>query len=173
MGSLTFDIFENLNSTINSNKKNLNNNQIHMKKLVPLKKLVPFTLVVLFALTGAFAQKGIIHDAEYYILEAQNGKKWAVEDGDIDKKLKELKKKYKTSPNIIHFMWDDQPVGAVGIPALQKIRGYETPVLNKMAQDGILFTRMYTEPGCTPSLSLIHISEPTRPPSTSRMPSSA
>jgi len=69
----------------------------------------------------------IVHDAEYYILEAQNGEKWMVEDDEIDKKLDELKKKYKTSPNIIHFMWDDQPVGAVSIPALQKMKGYETP----------------------------------------------
>ena len=48
-----------------------------------MKKLVPFTLAVLFALTGAFAQKGIIHDAEYYILEAQNGDKWNEQDKEI------------------------------------------------------------------------------------------
>ena len=36
---------------------------------------------------------GIVHDAEYYILEAQNGKVWEVEDGQLDKKLAELKKK--------------------------------------------------------------------------------
>lgn len=108
-------------------------------------------LCVTFLSLSSFAQNKAVHDAEYYILEAQNGKKWAVEDGDIDKKLAELKKKYKTAPNIIHFMWDDQPVGAVGIPALQKLRGYETPVLNKMAAEGMLFTRMYTEPGCTPT----------------------
>jgi arylsulfatase len=48
-------------------------------------------------------------------------------------------------------MWDDQPLGAVGIPALQQIRGYSTPNLNQMAAEGMLFTRMYTEPSCTPS----------------------
>lgn len=95
--------------------------------------------------------KDIVHDAEYYILEAQNGKVWAVEDGELDKKLAELKKKYGTPPNIVHFMWDDQPFGAVGIPAMQDMRGYRTPELNKMASEGILFTRMYTEPSCTPS----------------------
>ena len=31
----------------------------------------------------AIAQKKIIHDAEYYIIEAQNGKEWAVEDGKL------------------------------------------------------------------------------------------
>ncbi len=48
-------------------------------------------------------------------------------------------------------MWDDQPFGAVGIPAMQAIRGFSTPNLNKMAAEGMLFTRMYTEPSCTPS----------------------
>jgi hypothetical protein len=60
----------------------------------------------------AFAQAGnpgIIHDAEYYILDAQHGEQWKVEDKDLDPKLAELKKKFGTSPNIIHFMWDDQP----------------------------------------------------------------
>jgi arylsulfatase len=97
------------------------------------------------------AQEAIVHDAEYYIIEAQNGKKWAVEDANLDKKLAELRSKFGTPPNIVHFMWDDQPFGAVGIPAMQKIRGYETPTLNRLAKQGILFTRMYTEPGCTPS----------------------
>jgi len=110
-----------------------------------------FCLTVLFV-SGARAQEGrIVHDAEYYILEAQNGKKWVVEDGQIDAKLEALRKKYGRPPNIVHFMWDDQPFGAVGIPALQKIRGYETPHLNRMAAEGMLFTRMYTEPSCTPS----------------------
>jgi arylsulfatase len=93
----------------------------------------------------------IVHDAEYYILEAQNGKKWEAEDKDLDARLAELREKYGGPPNIIHVLWDDTPFGDVGIPALQKIRGYETPNLNKMAEEGILFTRMYTEPSCTPS----------------------
>jgi arylsulfatase len=93
----------------------------------------------------------IVHDAEYYILEAQNGKKWSTEDKGLDKKLAELKKKHGRPPNIIHIMWDDTPFGDIGIPAIQKVRGFETPNLNRMAEEGILFTRMYTEVGCTPS----------------------
>ena len=99
----------------------------------------------------AFGQKEIIHDAEYYILEAQHGEIWAAEDEALQKKLKELRKEYGTPPNIIHIMWDDMPVGEIGIPALQKNRGFETPVMNKVAEEGILFTRMYTEPSCTPT----------------------
>ena len=81
----------------------------------------------------AFGQKEIIHDAEYYILEAQHGEIWAAEDEELQKKLKELRKEYGTPPNIIHIMWDDMPVGEIGIPALQKNRGFETPVMNKVA----------------------------------------
>ena len=40
----------------------------------------------------AFAKSGkIIQDAEYYILDAQNGEKWKVEDNQLDAKLAELK----------------------------------------------------------------------------------
>ena len=97
------------------------------------------------------AEDKIVQDAEYYILEAQNGDKWAAEDKELDQKLAELRKKYKNPPNIIHIMWDDTAYGDVGIPAIQKVRGLTTPHLNKMAEEGILFTRMYTEVGCTPS----------------------
>lgn len=99
-----------------------------------------------------FGQSGkIVHDAEYYILEAQNGKTWAVEDGELDQKLAELRQKYGTPPNIIHYMWDDQPPMSFGDPIYQKIRGYDTPNLNKLAKEGMILARMYTEPGCTPS----------------------
>ena len=121
-----------------------------------MKNIILILIGMVFIAAGCGtveAQSKIIHDAEYYILEAQHGDKWAVEDKALDKKLAALEKKFGRKPNIIHFMWDDQPFGAVGIPALQKLRGYETPVINKMAAEGMLFTRMYTEPSCTPSRS--------------------
>ena len=93
----------------------------------------------------------IVHDAQYYILDAQNGEQWAAEDKDLDARLAALRQKYGRPPNIIHLMWDDQPFGAVGIPALQQFRGYSTPRLNQMADEGILFTRMYSQPSCTPT----------------------
>ena len=103
----------------------------------------------------AMANNSIVYDAEYYILEAQNGKKWVAEDSELDKKLTQLKEKFGQPPNIIHIMWDDTAYGDVGIPAVQKIRGFETPNINKMAEEGILFTRMYTEVGCTPSRAAV------------------
>ncbi len=102
----------------------------------------------------ALAQGGkpqIVHDLQYYVLDAQNGEQWAAEDKDLDARLAALRQKYGRPPNIIHFLWDDQPMGAVGIPALQQIRGYSTPRINQMAEEGILFTRMYSQPSCTPT----------------------
>ena len=96
--------------------------------------------VVALSATSTAAQ--LVHDAEYYILEAQNGERWAAEDGLLDKKLAELRAKHGTPPNIIHVMWDDTSFGDVGIPAINKIRGFETPSLNRMAAEGIMFTRM-------------------------------
>ena len=52
-------------------------------------------------------------------------------------------------------MWDDTAVGEMGIPAIQKVRGFETPNINKMAAEGINFMRMYTEPSCTPSRAAV------------------
>jgi arylsulfatase len=118
------------------------------------KALFLFTLgIVAYALVPrvADAKSEIVHDADYYILEAQNGKKWAAEDKEIDKKLAELRKKHGQPPNIVYILWDDTAFGAVGFPGLQKNFGYETPKMNTMAAQGINFTRMYTEPSCTPT----------------------
>ena len=124
-----------------------------LKELM-MQKIRNIALVMLSGMVALSVQaKDIVHDAEYYILEAQNGKVWAVEDGKLDKKIAELKEKYGRPPNLIHYMWDDQPVMSFGDPMYQQIRGYETPQLNKLADEGMLFSRMYTEPGCTPSRS--------------------
>ncbi len=114
-----------------------------------IRSLAAIPLLAGLAVTATANE--IVHDAEYYVLEAQNGEKWAAEDKSLQQKLAELKKKHGTPPNIIHIMWDDTAFGDVGIPAIQKVRGLETPHINTMAEEGILFTRMYTEVGCTPT----------------------
>ena len=51
--------------------------------------------VAAYSVSPALSQQDrIIHDAEYYVLEAQNGDKWAKEDIGLDKKLAELRKKH-------------------------------------------------------------------------------
>ena len=122
-----------------------------------MRSLSVITLVAVLGLSlscgspEVSASKQIVHDAEFYILSAQHGEKWAAEDAELGKKLAELRARHGRPPNIIHIMWDDTAFGDVGIPAIQKVRGLETPNLNKMAEEGMLFTRMYTEVGCTPS----------------------
>lgn len=107
--------------------------------------------LALYSAMSVAAARDVVHDAEYYVLKAQNGKKWAAEDKVLKQKLAKLQKKFGRPPNLIHIMWDDTAFGDVGIPAIQQIRGFQTPNLNQLANEGILFTRMYTEVGCTPS----------------------
>jgi arylsulfatase len=121
-----------------------------------MKKLLVSCLLGLLSLGSASAwaqpkEKTIIHDAEYYILHAQNGERWAAEDKELDAKLAALRKKHGRPPNIVYILWDDMTFGAVGFPALQKNFGYTTPNINRMASEGINFTRMYSEPSCTPT----------------------
>jgi len=120
-----------------------------------MNKIVAYCFLLLICcvwVTGACAKESkIIHDAEQNILQEQFGKKWAAQDKVIQKELDALYKKHGKRPNIIHILWDDTSFGAVGIPTMNKIRGFDTPRLNQMGKDGITFTRMYTEPSCTPT----------------------
>ena len=118
-----------------------------------MRRLMQICLMFIFSgalLTTAWGAQ-IIHDAEQNILQEQYGEKWAKQDRNIQKKLDALYEKHGKRPNIIHIMWDDNSFGEVGIPELNKVRGYNTPRINKMADDGICFTRMYVEPSCTPT----------------------
>jgi len=116
------------------------------------KKYFIISLLFLAMMSSFFSLKSqIIHDAEFYVIEAQNGERWAAEDKDLDNRLDELRKIHGKTPNIIYILWDDMAFGDAGIPELNKLRGFETPQCNRMAEEGIIFTRMYTEPSCTPT----------------------
>ena len=112
---------------------------------------VAFTLV-LGTTASAVAEEPIIHDAEHYIIEAQHGKRWAKEDVEIDAKLSEIREKNGGKPpNIVYILLDDLGFGEIGMPNLDVIRGYSTPRISKLADEGLSFMRMYTEPSCTPT----------------------
>jgi arylsulfatase len=94
----------------------------------------------------------LVHDTEYYILEAQNAEQWAAEDEAVDAKLAAFREKNGgKQPNILYILIDDLGFGDMGIPELNAIRGYETPSVNKLADQSMRFARMYTEPSCTPT----------------------
>ena len=88
------------------------------------------TVAGLLLLPAIASAHQIVHDAEHYLLEAQHGERWAAEDRAIDAKLAVLKQKHGRRPNLIHIMWDDTPLGEIGIPEIQKLRGFETPNMN-------------------------------------------
>ena len=121
-----------------------------------MRKVIVSSLLIVFAASCNNAQPqasepGIIHDAEYYVLEAQNRKRWAAEDSELKAQLDKLREKHGRPPNIVYILWDDMAFGAVGFPGLQKNFGFDTPNINRLAAQGINFTRMYTEPSCTPT----------------------
>ncbi|MHC5163729.1 MAG: hypothetical protein ACYSO4_11580 [Planctomycetota bacterium] len=121
-----------------------------------MKNLQVFLVVatVIIGFSGAAQAKDIVHDAEYYILEAQHGEKWAAEDNELDKKLAEFRAKNDgRPPNIFYILIDDIGFGDLGIPELNSVRGYETPSINKIADEGMRFTPMRgcVSHGCIPS----------------------
>ena len=94
----------------------------------------------------------IVHDADYYVLEAQHKDQWAQDNKTVDQKLAEFRKSNGgKSPNILYILIDDIGFGDLGIPELNAIRGYKTPHINKLADESMRFARMYTEPSCTPT----------------------
>jgi arylsulfatase len=95
--------------------------------------------------------KGIVFEAEFVRLQEQKIEEWRAEDEALRERLAAMREKHGRAPNIIHIMWDDHSLGEVGIPEMNKVLGFDTPSLNRMADEGISFTRMYTEPSCTPT----------------------
>ena len=112
---------------------------------------IPLLAFVFPGNTLAKETTGIIHDAEFQLLQKQYGDKWAAEDKEIENKLESLREKHGKRPNIIHIMWDDMKYGAIGYAMLNNVTGYKSPNINKLAAEGMTFTRMYTEPSCTPT----------------------
>lgn len=117
-------------------------------------------IVILIILVGIIsfntvlvrAQTKIQHDAEHYVLLSQYQDKWSAEDEDIDSKLKKIRKENKNKrPNIIFILIDDVGFGEFGNALLNDVRGYKTPAINQFATEGMSFSRMYTEPSCTPT----------------------
>jgi arylsulfatase len=104
------------------------------------------------AATASAGAQGVIHDAEYYILSAQNGEEWKADDRRIDAKLAEVRRRNGGKPpNIVYILLDDVGFGEIGTPELSVIRGYKTPNIDTLARQGLTLQRMYSEPSCTPT----------------------
>jgi arylsulfatase A-like enzyme len=117
-----------------------------------MKKITIFVVMICLNSVLINAQVDIQHDAEHYILLSQHQDKWAAEDNYIDNKLKKIQQENDGKrPNIIYILIDDVGFGEFGNPLLNKVRGYETPYINKFATESMSFSRMYSEPSCTPT----------------------
>ena len=100
---------------------------------------------------AANAREAIVFSAEYEHLRQQHAESWQQEDVELRDILAALEARHGKRPNIIHIMWDDHSLGEVGVPLMNRVHGYDTPSINRMASEGISFSRMYTEPSCTPT----------------------
>ena len=109
------------------------------------------TLIGLFM--GQYAYSAdIVHDGEFNFVKAQYEEAWAQQDKRIDAKLADIRKDQGGKrPNILYILVDDVGFGDFGIPELNYVRGTQTPRINKLADEGLSFMRMYTEPSCTPT----------------------
>jgi arylsulfatase len=119
-----------------------------------MKLYVKTTLAILMLSLSqlSLARGEIQHDAEHYMLLAQHGDRWAQEDKAIDKKLAEVRKANGGKPpNILFVLIDDVGFGEMGDPVLNQVRGYTTPNINALARESLTFSRMYSEPTCTPT----------------------
>ncbi len=118
-----------------------------------MRFLLTALVCILPALMASTAgAQDIQHDAEYYVLAAQNGQKWAQDDQAVSQKLAELRNQNGGKrPNIVYILLDDIGYGEIGTPGLTPSRGYSTPNIDKLARQGLTFHRMYTEPSCTPT----------------------
>jgi arylsulfatase A-like enzyme len=117
-----------------------------------MKTFAIASLFGLWLLAPFASAEEIIHDAEYAIIEAQNGEAWMGDDKAIDEKLAEIRgENGGKPPNIVYILLDDVGFGEIGMDELSVIRGYKTPNMTALADAGLSLQRMYTEPSCTPT----------------------
>ena len=122
-----------------------------------MKRWQAVTVFGLFTLSTSLGSANaesteIIHDAEHQILAPQHGERWAEEDKTIDAKLAEIRKRNGGKPpNIVYILLDDLGFGEIGMPDMDVVRGYSTPRISALAEEGLSLMRMYTEPSCTPT----------------------
>ena len=74
-------------------------------------------IVMVIGSTGALAEE-LIHDSDYYILEAQHKEQWIAADKTVDAKLEAFREKNGgKSPNILYILIDDIGFGDLILPA--------------------------------------------------------
>ncbi len=71
-----------------------------------MKRYVSFFISVLLCsipVSSFSVEQEIVHDAEYYILEAQHAEKWAADDKIVDEKLAAFREKTEENLRILYI----------------------------------------------------------------------
>ena len=72
-----------------------------------MRSIINLFLLVGFAASSLMAAE-IVHDAEYYIVEAQNREAWAADDKSVDNKLAAFRENNGGKPpSIVYILIDD------------------------------------------------------------------
>ena len=112
---------------------------------------VPRWIALLLIVALPSMANAIQPDAEYLVREKQFGAQWMSEDKQAREKLKALEKKFGKKPNIIFILADDVGYTELGSYGGGKLRGFDTPNLDQMGDEGMRFLHFYSEPSCTPT----------------------
>ena len=116
-----------------------------------LQKSIILMFLTAFVIAMPLSGYAIQSDAEYLAREKQFGKQWKAEDKQVRKKMAALEKKFGKKPNIIFILADDIGYTELGSYGGGKVRGFSTPNLDRMADEGIRLLSFYSEPSCTPT----------------------
>ena len=78
------------------------------------------------------------------------------QEAEARKKLAELEKRFGKKPNIMIFLIDDVGWMDPGFNGGGIAVGNPTPNMNRLAQEGLIFTSAYATPSSTPTRATIH-----------------
>jgi len=90
-------------------------------------------------------------DAEYLVREQQFAEQWTAEDAQVQERLAAVEARFGKKPNIVFILADDIGYTELGSYGGGKVRGFDTPRLDEMADQGMRFLQFYSEPSCTPT----------------------
>ncbi len=83
-------------------------------------------------------------DAEYLARKNQFGEQWAAQDKQVRQKLATLEEKHGKKPNIVFILADDIGYTELGSYGGGKVRGFSTPNLDRMAEEGMRLLSFYS-----------------------------